>query len=197
MNGIEAITDKIIDDAKESAKAAIDAAREQADQIISEAREVAERERQALLSRAQKEAETVLSRANSSADLQHRNAMLSARSELIDDAFIRAKQTLLSDPKTYGEVLCLLLKKALRDVPADAALQLILNETDRAAFGKSLIESVHRVTLSEQTVDMDGGFMLQYGDVTLNCSLTMLLEEVKTALEGEISRILFPAEGSI
>ncbi len=47
------------------------------------------------------------------------------------------------------------------------------------------------LTLSEETRDMEGGFILSDGDVEVNCAFDTLVRLQRDALEGEVAAILF------
>ena len=46
--------------------------------------------------------------------------------------------------------------------------------------------------LSEQSADIDGGLILRFGRVELNCSLSTVLQDLRREMEGRIAAILFP-----
>ncbi len=82
--------------------------------------------------------------------------------------------------------------------------EVLLNENDRARFGEGVIEGARRATerrigaertaklrLSDECADIDGGLILRYGEVESNCSITVLLQEMRRELESRISAILF------
>ena len=155
----------------------------------------------------------------SAAAMTRRNILLAAKSELLDETFEAAKKQICdTDYGKYRELLvallsCALLEQAKQEqnaleygdeVTAFDTFEVLLNETDRARFGASVIEGARRVTerrigaeraaklrLSEECADIDGGLLLRYGDVETNCSLTVLLREMRRELEGKISAILF------
>ncbi len=51
--------------------------------------------------------------------------------------------------------------------------------------------AVKTLTLSDAPADMDGGFILRYGNIEYNCSLSALVAGYRAAHEGEIYRMLF------
>ena len=44
--------------------------------------------------------------------------------------------------------------------------------------------------MSDEVLEADGGFVLKKGDITVNCSLKMLLSEKREVLEGSLAAIL-------
>ena len=83
-----------------------------------------------------------------------------------------------------------------------------MNEKDRATYGEAVVEAAkraayrrigaeraERVRLSERTAPIDGGLILCYGSIEVNCSLSMLMAEMRKALESRVSAILFAEDG--
>ena len=82
--------------------------------------------------------------------------------------------------------------------------EVMLNAADRDRFGAQVITDARRVverrigaakaaklTLSDACADIDGGLVLRFGDVELNCSLAVLMAGVRRDLEGRVGEILF------
>ena len=80
-----------------------------------------------------------------------------------------------------------------------------LNRRDREQFGQALLDTIKRtqvgkismtvldkLVLSPVDTRIDGGLVLKCGDVEANCSLSMLLSEVRRNTEVKISQVLFP-----
>lgn len=83
--------------------------------------------------------------------------------------------------------------------------EVILNERDRERIGESLIKSFKRkivgkdlgdmpsrVSLSAQTADIGGGFIIKVGDVEINCSIESIISRLRPQLEAQVAKILFP-----
>jgi hypothetical protein len=139
--------------------------------------------------------------------------------DLGDETFEAAKKQICdTDHGKYRELLVALLSCALMEQASDErktlafgdevtefdTFEVLFNENDRARFGESVIEGARRVTerrigaeraaklrLSAECADIDGGLILRYGDVETNCSLAVMLREMRRELEGKISAILF------
>ena len=72
---------------------------------------------------------------------------------------------------------------------------LVLNETDRTAIGEQLLQAVNAAgghfSLSNETRDMAGGFLLRSGSVETNCSIELLLDLCKNELTHQLAELLF------
>ena len=221
MTGLEKITAKIISDAENDAKKTVDAAVSEGQRIEREFSERAARARDDMVSYAESEASNRIARIKSAMALEQRNVVLSAKSELIDEAFALAKKDIAEmDGKKYIELVSDILSSVmlgqskaveaeLRDY-GDAELEavdkyeVIFNESDREKYGAAIVDAAKinitghngkpyadKLVLSEKTADIDGGFILSYGDVSVNCSVSMLLANLRSSCEGIVYKTLF------
>ena len=63
----------------------------------------------------------------------------------------------------------------------------------RATLGEKLAARLPEgLSLSEETADIDGGFILRDGNISLNGSLEAVLNAGKKELTGKVAGILFP-----
>ena len=82
--------------------------------------------------------------------------------------------------------------------------EIILSKKDRDSLGASLIEGLRRtvigkirkedldaVCVSREIAEISGGFILRFGDIELDCSLSSIFAQVKEKLEATVSRKLF------
>ncbi|MBR2926226.1 MAG: hypothetical protein IKC31_01450 [Clostridia bacterium] len=223
MNGLERITDKILEQAQTEANAILAKAEEECARIAKDAGERAERIKAQQYAQAEQEGSEIVTRAKSAAINQKRNLLLQTKSELVDDAFDQALNTLLglSDEK-YTELLAGLLTAAFweqleaerisrtvygeEDAVTPNAYEVIFNLRDRARVGEAVLEATRKklsgkvpaeklamLSLSKTTVSIDGGLILRVGDIESNCSLSLLLAQLREELELEVSRTLFDA----
>ena len=221
MTGLEKITAKIISDAENDAKKTVDAAVSEGQRIEREFSERAARARDDMVSYAESEASNRIARIKSAMALEQRNVVLAAKSELIDEAFALAKKDIAEmDGKKYIELISDILSSVmlgqskaveaeLRDY-GDAELEavdkyeVIFNESDREKYGAAIVDAAKinitghngkpyadKLVLSEKTADIDGGFILSYGDVSVNCSVSMLLANLRSSCEGIVYKTLF------
>lgn len=222
MTGLDKIIDRILSDAKEKARDILDAARTDCQALAEEFAARAERIRGDIASEAEKKGEALVSRAKSAAAMQRRSLLMQTRKALVDEAFELAKAEVLdTDFGKYRELLTALLTQALVEEAKNAecslalgdevsefdAYEVLMNEADRAAYGTAVVEGAKRaalrhigaaraekVRLSEETADIDGGLILRYGNIEANCSLSMLMAEMRRDLETKVAAILFADE---
>ena len=220
MTGLDKIIERILTDAKENARMILEEAQRDCRAAAEEHAARAEARRDEIAAKAEAECEAIVAGAKSAAATTTRDIMLTKRAALIDRAFDEAKKELRSTAfGKYPELLGALLTSALIEVArsADATAkygdeptefdiyEVIFNAEDRAAYGESVVESVRRdvqrhigaeraarLTLSGETANIDGGVILRYGNIEANCSLSMLMAQMRKELEGKVTQTLFP-----
>lgn len=224
LNGLEKITDKIIAEAQAKADKILADAQAECDRITAEYANRAEALKETLTDAAEREGMDLVSRAKATAQTSKRNLMLATRSDLIDEVFAGALDgTKKLVNENYTDLLVGLLSAAMleqlnaeqtsklydeEDVEEPEQYEVLLNQRDRDRIGKALIEGAQkklsgkadadklaRLTLSDHTVQIDGGLILRCGSVESNCSLSLLFAQLREELEVDVSRALFDARG--
>lgn len=194
MNGLEKITQRIDADAKAQADDIVAKAKVQAAEIVADYQARAD----ALLAEEKAKAEALAAqtaqRAEAAGALEGRKWVLNAKQQLLEDTFDLALAKLRALPKEeYTQLLTDLLCLA-----AKGGEEVIFNTADRAQVGKAAVTAANqrlkdgRLTLSEETRDMAGGFVLQAGPVELNCALETLVEQEKESMSTSVASHLFP-----
>ena len=219
MTGLEKILERILEDAKEKARVILEAAQNDCRQSAQEYADRANAIREEIEERAQAEGEAIIARSRAATATTRRNVLLSAKAELLDETFAAAKAHICdTDYGKYRELLvallsCALLEQAKNEqtglelgdeMVAFDTYEVFLNQHDLDRYGSRIIEDARRVTerrigsqraaklrLSPTPADIDGGLILRYGDTEANCSLSVLLSQMRRELEGKISAILF------
>lgn len=190
---IEKITSKIIGDAQAEAKAALDQAQAVRAEILAEAKAEAER----ILSKAEADGrsdkEKLISRRKAVADIDGRKIVLEEKQKLIASCFDRAVDKISAmDEELYVDFLVRLLADA-----GETEGQLILSPADAEKVGKKLTEAAAKAipgskfTLSEETRNIKGGFLLKKGSVYVNCTAEALVDEAREELVGDVAARLF------
>lgn len=213
MNGIEKITEKILADARADAQAVTDAARVDADDIRRASSVRVDAIRRSYEIRVEELRRDLASRAESASAAERRNASLNARARLIDRAFDEARERilLLGEDEYYAFLEGLLGKVIEERTKCDAqneagtdeydefdAYELSLNTKDLKKYGKRLIDAFKgkagskKLVLSDQPCQIDGGFMLRWGQVDMNCSVSGLISRSRDVCERGVCEILYP-----
>ena len=221
MNGISKITDKIISEAKCDADEILRAADAEAEQIMESYRLRAKELRKKADADAEHAAAAIVTRAKSSASMEQRNILLSARVAMVDRAFDKAREELRSLPEekylNFLSSLLLSLLRSLRETEqkkieeygededlTPAIYEIALSEQDLSLYGKRFMDYVRhrvigssyaelfdRVRLSATPAPIDGGLVLLCGDVSVNASLSTLIDQARARLESRVDQTLF------
>ena len=224
MTGIDKITGKIISKAEADAAAIITKAQERCAEIMFAASSECEKIKAELEDKAQKDAESIISRAKSGAALQKRNILLSARREATDKVFQNAYKEILNLPEEkYCEVVSRFVADAIlmqietektnialygeEEALLSEKYELVFNKNDKEKLSDAILRGVERIvigrmsrdelqklTVAEDTADIEGGVIVRFGSVEYNCSLKTVFAEIRERLEGEISTLLFSFE---
>ena len=199
MTGGEKILARILEDAQIQADQIKRAAENKAQAIIAQAEADAERQKQAVLDVGRVQSNAVLRTAQSNASLIVRNALLKKRRALIEETLNDMLDMLRSQPEAaYFDMLLELAKRTAR--PESGIMFLNAYDLQRlpADFPQRLRAQISSgsIMVSDQPREIDGGFVLQYGDVEMNCAFSAMLEARREEMEDLVNRELF-AESSV
>lgn len=197
MTGLEKILKHIEDDAKAAANAVKTQADMDAAQIIAAAEAEKESKCAQIVQKSKSEVSAFLNRAESAALLQEKKLILNTKQQIIADVIEKAKVSLsgLSDEEYFEIIIQMVKKHAL-----SRQGEILFSKSDKkrvpdkfnATLKKTLAEKEDALlTVSEQTCDIDGGFVLIYGDVEENCSFDALFLAARESLQDKVNALLF------
>lgn len=190
MTSSEKILAGIAEESKAQADKINSDAEKQAADIIAAAREEAESEAEKIKAEAEKKAELIISSGKSSAELLKRDTALNCRRGLIEKALITVADTVNAySDKDYFDFLLTLIKKEKLNGKGEVYLSVKDKARDTASF-KSELEALG-FTLSDNFADINGGFILKYGDIQINGELSALIHEKRDVLTDELNKALF------
>ena len=190
MTASEKILSGITDEAKAKAEEITADAEKKAQALIEKAKSEAEKEAELIRADAEKKAELIRQTGKSSAALARRDAALKCKRELIDNALSFVTDTVNGfDDKKYFDFL---LKVIGREKLSENGL-IMLCENDLKRDTADFKESVKKMnlTLSEEPADINGGFILKYGDILINGEISALIHEKRDELTDAVNKELF------
>lgn len=193
MNGIETILQRLSDDAKTEADAVLEEARQEAAAVSARWKTAAEQETAALTARYEKAAAEREERLVSAARMEARKTVLAAKQALLDEVYARALDELLDLPDDRRiETLSALLVQA----SPQGQGEVLFSARDRETVGQAAVDAAnHRtggaLTMSPETADIRGGFLLRRDSVEVNCAFETLLRLQKAETAGLAARQLF------
>jgi V/A-type H+-transporting ATPase subunit E len=145
-----------------------------------------------------KDAELRLERLDSMANLEAKKLVLATKQELVSQTFERAAQLLAELPE--DKYVPFLVKLAASAAGAGGG-HLVFSGADRERVGKRVCDGANAaltasgkpagLTLSSETRDIRGGFVLVSGDVECNCSADALVSQHRNELSSKVAAALF------
>lgn len=194
MNGIEKLTQQIRADAQVEIDALLADAKAQADAITADYAQRAEAAAAEILRKGEAAAAQRKERLISMAVMEGRKDLLAAKQDMLAKAFDLALEKLCSLP---DEDYVALLTKLAISASTSGKEQLIFSQKDRTRVGKAVVSAVNeavpngRLTLSEQTRPIRGGFILSDGDIEVNCAFETLVRLLRSEISNEVANVLF------
>ena len=189
------LLDSIVAAGKEKAEAILQEADNRAAEIADTAKQEAAANASQIKSSTEEKAKGMRKAAESGAALIARNAVLRTKREEISKTLsgIADYIAALNDEQYFA-----LLYRMASGVEEKSGV-LFLNERDLARlpadFSAKMKEAGIDAKLSEKAASIDGGFLLQCGEIEINCSVHAVLEDRKNELEDYINQLLFTEEG--
>lgn len=185
MTGLDKILDRIKAESELAVAEIITGAEEKCREIENEAQRRVQDEISKLEARTEEECRQIAKRAKSSAEHIRAQNLLRSKREIIAGVIKEAENKLLGLPDAeYFEMM-----QKLFDKNADGTGEIIFNEADRKRLPSSFDLKGHR--LSEKCGSFSGGFILSYGDVEINCTVSALFEGACDELSDTVNGILF------
>jgi V/A-type H+-transporting ATPase subunit E len=196
MDGLGKIKSHITAVAQENAAALKRDAEGQAERILEKAKAEAAKITENAGEETEKEAEKTLQRYQSMADTTRKQAFLSSKQSMISACIAKAKDLILGqDDASYFAMIAKLLGEKLQ--AKDGILYLSGKDKSRLPEGflqKITSEAAAKggtLKVSDEAVDIDGGFVLAYGGIDENCSVSALFEEHAEELSDIVGKMLF------
>lgn len=196
MTGLEKIIKQIQDEANDNAAKIIADANAKADEIIAAANAKADEITKEYTEKANKDSDVILHRAESSNALEIKKSILLKKQELIKSAIETTQNSLynLSDSEYFDVILKIITKYAPKKNG-----KIMFNQKDLARLPKDFEKAVNKalnadnaaLEISDETADIDGGFILTYGGVEENCSFKALFESAADELSDKVHALLF------
>lgn len=193
MNGIETIIQRLNTDAKAETDALLDKARQDAAAITARCQAQADKETADLAARNQRAAAEREERLVSAAQMEARKTILAAKQAVMEEVYAKALEKLRSLPQDRTvEVLASLLNEAAPQGKGEV----LFSAQDRETVGRAAVDAANaqnggQLTLSGETANILGGFILRNGSIEVNCAYDTLIRLQKTETAGQVARQLF------
>jgi len=197
MTGLEKILKHIEEEATTTAEVILSEAKCKAEEITATAQAEGKEKCKDIAERSKLDVQACLSRAESAALLQEKKLILTAKQQIISTVIDKAKEKLLKMSKAeYSDVIIKMVDKYALAQPG----QILFSRADKERLMEQfqdtlqtalLRKKVANLIVSEETRDIDGGFVLIYGDVEINCSFDALFFAARESLQDKVCEVLF------
>ena len=192
---VEKITSKILEDAKAQADAITLDANLRAEGIVNDAKESAESLMESYKTRGEEEKLKLIDRKKSVAEIDGRKITLGVKQELIDKAFKAAAEKIAS--MESDKYIDFLVEKIKASGVKEG--EIVMNPNQREEIGTKFVDRLNLAsdaefkgfTLSDETVDAVGGFMVKKGQIYMNGTLENLIEEEYGNIVSSVVEKLF------
>lgn len=195
MTGLDKIIEDIRAESAETVKKFTEEAEAKRAEAMAAAEKEADREAAKILSHAESACRDLTSRADSAAQLERRRSLLKAKQELIAGTLEKAKRAVLDLPAAdyFSLILKLISKNAL---PGTGEIRFSGKDLERLPEGfaakiAGMLPAGDRLSVSKEAAPIDGGFILNYGGVEQNLSISAIFEEKKEEMTDIAGKILF------
>lgn len=196
MAGIEKITNEINLEAKEEAAKIISSAEDTAKKLLAKTEEECAAIRAEADEKLGKKLSAEDKKTQSQCEQVEKLIILKTKQDIIDSVINKAKnKLLLQDSDEYFNTLLKLLEKQAQ---ADKGI-LFLNQKDLARIPVDFVTSAAEIAaknggeleFSKTPVDIDGGFVLKYGNIEINSSIDAIFDENVDELVDVCSKMLW------
>ncbi len=180
MAELNKLTDRILDEAKQSANEILSSAKQKADKIIGNAKLQSDNKYKSIVEKGELEAESLKERLRSNANLKARDNELKAKQEVI----LKVYESALEDMKNIDDVKYVEYVKMNASFSSESVLVV---QKERLQLIKS---NFPEQKLAEDRF-VEAGFIEIIGGIEKNFTFSSQLDYIKDDLQGEIAKILF------
>jgi V/A-type H+-transporting ATPase subunit E len=197
MTGLDKVLKAIEEEAQTGADVIIAEAEKQSDAILAAARQEAESVCSRIAEKSEADVKAVISRSESAAALQEKKILLNAKQQMISNIITKARNSLAALPDSeFVEIILQMVKKYAHNKPG----KILFSASDLKRLPKDFNERLKialvgksgaALTIAEESVSFNGGFLLVYGDIEENCSYDALFAAEKDILQDKVNSLLF------
>lgn len=193
----DAINNKILVDARESASQTLKEADARAQKIREDNDKLVDTQREAAMEQARKDCAELRDRMLRMAELDQRKEMLAMKRAVIDAAFDEA----LSNMRGMKADKARAFMEGMIISACEGDEVVIVSKGDEKVFDEGYIAQINakiaksgkpgKLTLSKETRELGGGVVLSRGGMEVNLTYPSVLSEKRPELEAEVAGMLF------
>lgn len=195
---LEGILEKIRKNAGEKLSAIKQEGQLKRREIISKAESQAKEIRERILKEASQKAELQRRQASVSAGLEYRKEVLKEKRKLMEDCFLAALDELLALP---GDEYRALIREMLLNLVTGGEQRVLISSDDEKRIDQKFLDRVNEemkkigrtghLKLDGVSPNIRGGFVLRTEEVEVDCSFASVLNQLRDQLQTEVAGILF------
>ena len=196
MSGLDKIKSQILNEANASAAEKIARAKKEADAILTKVEQEVAEESERCARQAEEKVQNQAERVASACDMQRRKALLDAKQRMITDVLDKAYERVLSlPPEKYFAMVTNILAQYVQ--PEEGVMY--FNKADLARLPEGFEAEVDKIakskggslTISNESKEKDGGFVLVYGGVEENCTIKAMFAAKRDEWSDLVQKVLF------
>ena len=195
MTGLDKIISEIMHESEKEAKEILDAAHAEAKRISESAKLQSEAVTREISAASAQKIKGMTTGFETTSDIQRRQMSLVKKRSLINETLQKAKEALHRLPDE--DYFDLLIKLAVKSAQAGEGTVLV-NEKDRNRMPSDFEEKLNSrlqkgssLKVSDEALKIDGGLVLQYGDIVENCSIEAVFSARADEFSDIVRRVLF------
>ena len=192
----EQVVEKILSQAQQEAQAILDQARSRIQQRRADLQGSRQNYAQQTEEKAKTAGEDKLARMLAAARMDLQKKRLAAKVDLLNEVFEKARQKINALPEeAYLDLMSRLIMKAVQTGDEE-----VLVGGQETRINQKCIKQINQklgpgfkgnLRLSDEKADIDGGFILRRGNVRINASTGVLIEQMRQDLEIDLAAELF------
>lgn len=196
MDGLNKITERIIEKARSEADEIIGKAQAEADEIIKQSETKKEKIKSEAHERLTSDCDKIMKMGESADRQNEKSIILQMKSAAINEIIEEAKNRLKNCGEAeYIEILKTLLKNSVPDKNGEV----IFSARDKTIADKELTDYIDtisngRLVISDETADFDCGFIIRCGKLEINCSVDSIFEDKRSKLTDIVNACVNAAE---
>jgi V/A-type H+-transporting ATPase subunit E len=195
------IIKKINDEAEAQSQQIIDRANAEAEKILEHGRKKAEEEAVQIIRHAEEELENLKNKRMATTLLHMRKEKLDHRQQILSEVFKKALSRIQSyDIDQYQEGA----RQLLMAIGEEKQGSILLSRADKSFIDESFVDKINaelqeqkrklRFKLSNKLAQVERGFIVDFRDFEVNYSIEVILSDLWTKIEGDVSDRLFEDE---
>jgi len=196
MTGLEKILYQIEEEAKSSAEKIVEDANKEAQAILTKADATCQEMMAAAEHKSAAVTQDILAKSRSAAAMQRKKDLLTAKQQVIGDVIDKAQKSLYAmDDAAYFALIEKMLEKFVLAETGEIRFNAKDQKRMPAGFEKKIAAAAQKkggaLTVSKESCDIDGGFLLVYGGIEENCSFAAMFAAEKESLQDKVYTLMF------